>query len=111
VAATTAREPAIVAVLERIAREEATHAELAWKTIAWALARDAARVGPALEAALASASRPVVTSASEPGLEAFGLLGPAEREAIRVETIRAVVRPVLTQLLARGATPAIHALA
>jgi len=102
VAATTARDPAVVAVLERIAREEAAHAELGWKTIAWALQRDRERVAPALVDAMEHACRRDTTPKAEPGLEAFGLLGPAEREAIRKDTLSRVVRPVLEQLLRRA---------
>jgi hypothetical protein len=103
VAASTARDPAVVAVLDRIAREEATHAELGWKTIAWALERDA-RVAPALRAALETALARRAPTETEPGLEAFGLLGPAEREIIRTETLRSVVRPVLARLLSAHAS-------
>ncbi len=104
VAASTARDPAVVAVLDRIAREEATHAELAWKTIAWAIERDA-RVAPALQKALGGALADVSLVEAEPRLEAYGLLGPAERATIRRETLRSVVRPVLARLLAARPAP------
>jgi hypothetical protein len=103
IGAAAARDPAIAAALERIAREETTHAELGWKAIAWALEQDAARVGPALEAALARIEAEPPAGGPEPRLEAWGLLGAAERAAVRAETVRTVVRPVLGRLLARAA--------
>ncbi len=39
-----AQEPAVRAALETIARDEARHAELAWRTVAWALAAEPPRL-------------------------------------------------------------------
>jgi hypothetical protein len=50
-------EPATRGVLERIAREERTHADFSWALVAWLLQRDRARVQPALEKALANLER------------------------------------------------------
>ncbi|MBK7857436.1 MAG: hypothetical protein IPJ65_02190 [Archangiaceae bacterium] len=60
VAAACARachEPVTRAVLERIAREERTHADFSWAVVEWLLTRDFATVRPALEAALARLAR------------------------------------------------------
>lgn len=47
------REPITRGVLETIAVEERSHAEFSWALLEWLLARDADRVRPALEEALA----------------------------------------------------------
>jgi hypothetical protein len=46
------RDPVVRAVLERIARDEADHAELAWRFVAWALQVGDAAVSYAVRAAL-----------------------------------------------------------
>lgn len=46
------REPVTLAVLETIAREERSHAAFSWDVLRWLLARDRARIQPAIEAAL-----------------------------------------------------------
>jgi hypothetical protein len=51
------REPATRGVLERIAREERTHADFSWAVVEWLLRRDRARVQPSLERALAALER------------------------------------------------------
>ncbi len=83
-------EPVTRAVLERIAREERSHAELSWALVAWLLERDRARVQPALEGALARLGRyrrptavssekaPLVALADAAALRAHGRL-PDER--------------------------------
>jgi hypothetical protein len=50
-----ASDPAVRAALSAIAADEARHAELAWKTVAWALSVGGSRVRDALERALAVA--------------------------------------------------------
>lgn len=99
IAATYAVDPAVRAVQERIAIEEGHHAELGWKTIAWALRTDPRRVAPALRAALARAEAEEPPRGLEPGLEAWGLLGPQDRAAVRSAMLRTVVRPILERVL------------
>src|SRR5258708_9885769 len=48
-----ARDPAVVAVLKIIAEDETRHAELAWRTTAWAIAVGGDAVRERLEAAIA----------------------------------------------------------
>ncbi len=55
--AAACREPVTRAVLEQIAREERTHAELSWATLAWLVGEHGARVRPALDQALADLAR------------------------------------------------------
>ena len=58
-------EPVTRAVLERIAREERSHAEFSWAVVGWLLARSGDTARPALERALAKLaaySRPTAVS-------------------------------------------------
>jgi hypothetical protein len=80
--ARAATDPALRAILERIARDEAEHAELAWCFVDWAL-----RVGgQPVRVALTSGLRPLCFNSSpapqEAGLRASGRLTAAERQAI-----------------------------
>jgi len=47
-------DPEIRSVLERIAEDEQRHAELGWRCVQWALARDRRGVGDVLRATLAT---------------------------------------------------------
>jgi hypothetical protein len=106
-----ASDPAVRAVLETIARDETVHAELAWRTLAWAIAgggapiRDAVRA-LANEAAIAIASEtagePSLANGAAPddGLPEHGVLGAAERTRIRRAAIERVVVPCIRELLA-----------
>jgi hypothetical protein len=109
-------EPATRAVLERIAREERTHADFSWALVAWLLERDRARVQPTLERALASLERyrrptavswdkrALVERADPAALRAHGRL-PDERwsdlwdQRLRETRLRALV------LISLGAAP------
>lgn len=51
------REPATLRVLQIIAEEERSHAHFSWQVLRWVLARDPARVRPAIERALARLDR------------------------------------------------------
>ncbi len=51
------REPVTRRVLQQIAEEERSHAELSWAILAWTLHRDPARVVPAIRAALEALAR------------------------------------------------------
>lgn len=110
--ASRAVDPAVREVLERIAVEEARHAELAWRTVAWGLDR-APGVASSLRDALAHAVDQVVdvealAGASEEGrgndLDAHGVMRRVERAALRRELLAVVVTPVLNALL-RGTPP------
>jgi hypothetical protein len=110
--ASRAVDPAVREVLERIAVEEARHAELAWRTIAWGLERDPG-VASSLRDALARAVDEVVdvetlAGVSEKGrgndLDAHGVMSRVERAALRRELLAVVVRPVVDALLV-GPTP------
>jgi hypothetical protein len=99
-------------VLERIAREEAAHAELAWRFVAWGLRRS----GPALRervrqtfAAEASAQSfdEAPASVHDLALLRFGVVTPAERGKLRRRAMRDTVLPCARVLLSESLpTPA-----
>jgi len=102
-AETQVDHPAVAAVLDRIATEEADHAELAWRTLAWALEahpaathRAMARLRPALD---------VQPDIGGPTIATHGPFSEAERAALRAHTIRAVVRPCIEALFSEESSP------
>lgn len=105
-----AADPAVRAALEVIAADEARHAALAWRVVAWAVEAGGERVraaaASAFEAAMDGACE--VAPACDPGsgdvLAAHGRLTAAASRAVRVRTIAEIVRPCAAALLA-GARP------
>jgi len=111
VAALTLREAAaracdheVRAVLHRIAEDEERHAELAFRTVAWALAADSSAVAPALtwaiermrdELAEAEASDDDVS----PDLSDYGVLSERSKRAIRRRGLAEVVIPCAEAIL------------
>lgn len=101
-----AEDPVVRDVLERIARDEQAHAELAWRFVAWALGErpelaslverelnDAAVVGRVGTSAAAS---------EDHTLRRHGISNDIERAAIHAAAWRDVVRPCAQRLLARA---------
>lgn len=74
-------EPATRSVLDRIAREERTHAEFSWAVLAWTLKRDRERVLPHLHRALAALDRYPRPTAVSPDKAA--LMAKADVAALR----------------------------
>jgi hypothetical protein len=101
-AAAAAHDPAVIALLSRIAEDEERHAELAWRTVAWALSTG----GPAVARALADAINALRVDLAQPGpepepdLTAHGVLGRAAQHAIRRRALAEVVLPCAAALLA-----------
>jgi hypothetical protein len=97
-------DPATREVLARIARDEARHAELAWRFVAWALASGTpslhAAVREAFESARAGAraSRAPIDP-SEHELLRHGLMGPGLRSALRRRVLDEVIEPGARALL------------
>lgn len=91
----------IRAALEIVARDEAAHAELAFRVVAWAI--DVGGEGAALAAreALASVERSAIepAPADGPDLSAFGLVSAADARAIRAAVVREVAAPCLRAML------------
>jgi hypothetical protein len=98
-----ARDPVVRDILETIAHDEARHAELAWRTVAWALATLGQAARDAIDAALATANAPAIGAADGEGpgdtLRPHGVLGEETRIELRRACIRSVVVPVASALL------------
>jgi hypothetical protein len=98
-------------ILDGIAEDEERHAELAWRTVAWALGAGGGEVATALREAAKKLRDELdgeeATAASGPDLSAHGALGEAERRTIRRRAVAEVVLPCLSALL--GARPAAEA--
>jgi hypothetical protein len=100
-------DPAVRSALAIIAEDEARHAELAWRTVAWAIAEGRAEVRRAVEEAFKGAGQ-YLPSADEgaaeawDGMERHGRLGPAERRAVLARGLLEVVLPCAARLLAGG---------
>jgi hypothetical protein len=98
---------AACAVLERIAREEARHAQLAWQFVAWALQVGPRELGQHVRSAFAAtasspiASLPVVTDGQRE-LARHGLLAAPCRQALRRRVLSEVVAPCAEALLAQA---------
>jgi len=98
-----ATDPHVRSILERVVRDEARHADLGWRFVAWAIGRD-----PHLrEVAIAEAARaiekaramPVRPSDADPAIwAAHGRVTCAEARAIVERGIREVIHPCLAAL-------------
>ena len=100
-----ATDPAVRAALAIIAEDEARHAELAWRTVAWAVATGGAPVRAAVAQAFASAESVLAgfTAGAPEGdeaLTAHGRLGRADLTAALRRALDEVVRPAAAALLA-----------
>lgn len=87
-AANRATDPCVKAEIERVAREELEHAELAWRTVAWLLRATPEALLSTFATELASASEWVSLGQREPEasdrrlLAAHGCLSTRERQAV-----------------------------
>lgn len=95
--------PVVRAHLARVADDEARHAVLAWRTLAWMLGSDRALAAP-VAAVLADAHRHVglgtIARAGDAArLADHGQLAPNARRAIAHHVLRAVVAPAAKALL------------
>lgn len=91
-------------VLGTVERDEASHAELAWETVRWAIDQGGRPVRDAVRAAFRhELDVPLVPAAERPGdpdlLAAHGVLPPAELVAVRRRALVEVVRPAAIALL------------
>jgi hypothetical protein len=105
-AANAASDPAVRAALERIAADEAAHAELAWHTVAWALRAGGAEAVQLAEQAFAEALAVGSSAAAAElhtgtdALRAYGQLGEHEAAQVTLATLADVVAPCAHALLA-----------
>ncbi len=100
-----AEDPAVRAALARIAADEARHAELAWKTVAWAVRAGGSEVRAAVERAFAEAlggfSVEAVSAATSEAMQAHGRLDAATLAAAVRSAKAEIVAPSARALLAR----------
>lgn len=101
-AASATTDPALARELERVADDEAKHAELSWAFVRWLLSARPELVEVA-RVAFAEATAPRARAEAlddDPRLAAWGVLSDAEQQAIAIEGIDRVVRPCAEALLA-----------
>jgi hypothetical protein len=98
-----ATDPAVRAALAQIAEDEARHAELAWRTVAWAVREGGGEVRAAVERAfresLGGSVAPAVGAASSASLEAHGRLDAATLARIAAVGKAEIVAPSAAALL------------
>ncbi|MDC3961662.1 ferritin-like domain-containing protein [Polyangium jinanense] len=99
-----ATDPAVKATLVWIAEDEATHAELAWRTLAWALEAGGPEVARALEKAFSVAVCPEPEDLAAPGadpdkLADHGCLSAAEKRDVMRRAMADVILPAARTLL------------
>jgi hypothetical protein len=108
-AAEVAKDPVVRRVLAGIAEDEARHAELAWRFVAWALGQGGADVREAVARAFAVA-QPVAREEDERAApiavaiwRAHGRLAPGELARVLERGYREIIAPCAGALLGRGA--------
>lgn len=112
IAARRCKDPHTRNVLERIARDEEAHSDLAWRFVRWALIKDPT-LREEVQATFASLSRcatDVPASAAQPARaepahdsSAYGFVSPSEREQLRERAIGEIILPCLEALLTQRA--------
>jgi hypothetical protein len=103
----------VVIALEEIARDEASHAALAWRIVAWAIELGGEKAEAALRRALSRALErertvelPVLAAGVDRAAWArFGRLTPAELGEVRAAGLRDVIVPCVEALLAQRVQP------
>ena len=105
-AGSEARDPAIVAALAIIERDEARHAELAWGVVGWALSFGDPAVATGVRRAFEVALDGVQAAAEcgdprgEEGYGGHGQLPTSQRLRVRARTAQEVLRPAVEELFA-----------
>ncbi len=96
-----ATDEAVRGSLAVVREDEARHAELAWRLVAWALRAGGEEVRAAVAGAFEGAARDLEASTAEDGWSnhAHGRLSDAEARAARLRGLHLVVRPALENLL------------
>jgi hypothetical protein len=102
--AARATDPIARTILKRIARDEARHAELAWRFVAWAVARGGSEVARAVRAAIRRATKATLAMEIRPlradaaAWSAHGRLTCAESRAVAARGIAEIVEPAARAL-------------
>jgi hypothetical protein len=109
-----ATDPAVRRALSAIAEDESRHAELAWRTVAWAIERGGEPVRAAVAAVFAGAARyvpgVVADTAIPPGiLGSHGRLDAASARDAMARALDEVVRPCFASLLQAAPRPVVVA--
>jgi hypothetical protein len=99
--AARATDPEVRAALELIAADEARHAELAWRTVAWALREGGSRVRDAIARLLPDANRyaPEVVAPADDALETHGRPSLTVMREVQRRALLDVVLPCAQALL------------
>ncbi|MDP2311244.1 MAG: ferritin-like domain-containing protein [Pseudomonadota bacterium] len=107
-----ATDPAVRAALHVIARDEARHAELAWRIVMWALQEGGAAVRGAVADAFAEVGRPGVGAAgvgaaasAAAGLRAHGRLDAPTADTVATNALTEIVLPCAAAMLAAIGAP------
>jgi hypothetical protein len=96
-----AEDPRVHEALTIIVEDEARHAELSWRFVAWAIGRGGAEVRAAVARAFAEpVALPERRGALPPSMRAHGRLDPALLRAALERALDDVVRPCAERLLA-----------
>jgi hypothetical protein len=98
-----ATDPTVRAALDGIADDEMRHAELAWRTVAWAIERGGSAVRSAVADVFRSAGAhlPSFEAGDDARLEAHGRLSRATLQRVKRQALDEVVLPCAAALLAR----------
>jgi hypothetical protein len=96
-----ATDPALRRALEGVARDEASHAELAWKAVRWAIEQGGESVREAVARAFDEALRPVAPTRlrAEPDLRRHGRLRSVDMAQVKARALVDVVGPCAQALL------------
>jgi hypothetical protein len=100
-AARIATVPGVKRVLERIASDESTHADLAWRVVKWILGEHP-ELAPIAKAEFerASSAAPVASSVPDRALVAHGFLDTGALGRVHISADREVIAPCASALLA-----------
>ncbi len=99
-AAEGCRDPGVRAALRAIADDEARHAALAWRIVAWALSQDPHGVGTALQRLWATLDHGPPARPSDAGhLPEHGRLGDVATQTAGLDARRQLIAPLLDELL------------
>jgi rubrerythrin len=96
--AARAEDPQVASVLEQIASDEARHAALAWKFVAWVIG-ERPQLRPVVVEALASVAMPELPELDESNALGFGCPSARLRARWRGVGLRELVEPCAARLL------------
>ncbi|MBL4687330.1 MAG: ferritin-like domain-containing protein [Nannocystaceae bacterium] len=109
-AAVGVSDPALRRALDGIAEDEAAHAALAWRTVAWAIERGGPsvwqRVQLRAEAFRKTLGKPAVASDGDSALAQTGRLGQAGLDAARHDAWFGIIEPMLARMRPDGSEQA-----